>query len=230
VTVTDVDAHPLDNPAWRALTGPHAHFAETYGNAARYPADVAPFVAIASAAEPAWDDVAQLVGPDTALALPGVYLDPPPDWTVLGILTGVQMDGSGVLGEPDPEAVTLGPADVPEMLDLVERTQPGPFRPRTVEMGAYLGIRHNGALIAMAGERMHPPGWTEVSAVCTDPAYRGRGLASRLVSAVVAGIRARGENPFLHASATNTAAIRLYESMGFTVRKETVFRQVRTPA
>ena len=90
-------------------------------------------------------------------------------------------------------------ADVPEILDLVARTQPGPFRPRTIELGTYLGFRHDGALVAMAGERLHPAGWTEISAVCTDPAYRGRGLATRLVSAVGAGIAERGDRVLLHA-------------------------------
>ena len=113
------------------------------------------------------------------------------------------------------EAVRLGADDVPDMLALVARTRPGPFLPRTVELGTYLGIRREGRLIAMAGERLHPPGWTEISAVCTDAAFRGQGLGSRLVRAVALGIRERGETPFLHTAATNTAAIRLYESLGF---------------
>ena len=127
------------------------------------------------------------------------------------------------------EAVRLTAADVPEMLDLIARTRPGPFRPRTIEMGVYLGIRRDGRLVAMAGERLHPPGWTEISAVCTDPAFRRRGLATRLVRAVAAGIRARGETPFLHAAADNTEAIRLYESLGFRLRREVMFGTVRVP-
>ena len=111
------------------------------------------------------------------------------------------MDGSGLAVRADPEAVRLGPADVPEMLDLVARTQPGPFLPRTITSGTYLGIRRGGALVAMAGERMRPPGWGEISAVCTDPAHRGQGLAGRLVRAVGAVVRERGDVPFLHAAA-----------------------------
>jgi predicted GNAT family acetyltransferase len=125
--------------------------------------------------------------------------------------------------------VRLGPADVPEMLDLTARTRPGPFLPRTYELGAYLGIRRDGALVAMAGERLKPPGWTEISAVCTDDAWRGHGFASALIRVLVAGIRARGETAFLHAVATNTGAIRLYEAMGFELRRTTVFRALRTP-
>ncbi len=96
-------------------------------------------------------------------------------------------------------------------------------------MGTYLGIRHEGRLIAMAGERLRLPGWTEISAVCTDPEHRGRGLATRLVRAVAAGIRDRGDTPFLHAAAENTRAIRLYESIGFTLRRRSAIRQVRAP-
>ena len=130
--------------------------------------------------------------------------------------------------EPDPEAVRLGPADVPEMTELVRRTEPGPFRPRTVEMGTYLGLRHRGRLVAMAGERLHLPGWTEISAVCTDPAFRGRGYATRLVRAVAAGIRARGAVPVLHASSPNTTAINLYQAIGFRLRKRLTFGAFRT--
>jgi predicted GNAT family acetyltransferase len=97
-------------------------------------------------------------------------------------------------------------------------------------MGTYLGIRREGELVAMAGERLHPPGWTEISAVCTDDAHRGQGLGTRLILAVAAGIRARGEIPFLHAAADNTNAIRLYESLGFRLRHRTAFLGVRVPA
>jgi predicted GNAT family acetyltransferase len=136
---------------------------------------------------------------------------------------GVQLVDVSLRAAADPSATVLTSADVPEILELVDRCRPGPFRARTIELGTYLGIRHEGSLIAMAGERLHPPGWTEISAVCTDPAYRGRGLATRLVRAVAAGIRARGETPFLHTGAANTIAIRLYESIGFRLRRTTTF-------
>ncbi|MCI3278114.1 GNAT family N-acetyltransferase [Streptomyces cylindrosporus] len=220
-------AHILDNPAWAALTGPHAHFAERVGRAARYPADVAPFHAVADLDDPrAWADLATLVGPGGTASVRGVT-EPPPGWEVVRTGHGVQLVDTALHAEPAPEAVRLGPADVPEILDLIARTEPGPYLPRTVDMGTYLGIRHHGRLVALAGERLHPPGWTEISAVCTDPAYRGRGLATRLVRAVAAGIRERGEHPFLHAAAGNTNAIRLYESIGFTLRRRTVFALVR---
>ena len=155
---------------------------------------------------------------------------PPDGWRATMIGEGVQLVDAGVAGaEPGEEVVRLGPADVPEMLDLTARTKPGPFLPRTYELGVYLGIRRGGALVAMAGERLRPPGWTEISAVCTDDAWRGHGLASALIRVLVAGLRARGETAFLHAVATNTGAIRLYEAMGFELRRTTMFRALRTP-
>jgi len=148
---------------------------------------------------------------------------------VLDHIGSVQLDGSNVHVAPDPDVVVLGSDDVPQMLDLVARTEPGPFRVRTIEMGTYLGFLDEGRLVALAGERMHPDGWTEISAVCTDPRFRKRGLSTRLVRAVGYGIRARGEIPFLHARADNHTAIRLYESLGFTLRRRSVLTVVRTP-
>lgn len=226
-------AHPsttlLDNAVWYALAGPHAHLAERVGRAARYPADVYASAAVADPADPAaWADLHTLVGPATVVRVKGVE-GVPAGWEVVGGGQGVQLVDTALRAEPAAEAVRLGPDDVPEILDLVAGTRPGPFLTRTVELGTYLGIRYQGRLIAMAGERLRLPGWTEISAVCTDSAFRGRGLATRLVRAVAAGIRERGDTPLLHASATNTQAIRLYESIGFTQRRRTRILQLRTP-
>lgn len=221
-----MNAVGLDNPAWASLTGFHAHLAKIVGGAARLPADVGMFVGLSDPAdEGAWADLGNLVGGEDVLVVgvPAV----PDGWDAPMTVDGVQMVATKQLGEPDEEAVRLGPADVPEMLDLVRRTEPGPFLPRTIELGTYLGIRRDGVLAAMAGERLRVPGWTEISAVCTDPAYRGQGLASRLVKAVAAGIEGRGETPFLHTSAGNTNAIRLYEGMDFQLRRAISFRLVR---
>ena len=226
----DLAPHPLDNPALAALSGPHARFAERHGRVLRYPVDMSPFTGMPSAPDAAaWADAAELIGPGGLLVLAGYTTPPPEDWEQRFALPGVQLTGEAVRGGADPEAVPLTAADVPEMLDLVARTQPGPFLPRTVEMGGYLGVRRDGALVAMAGERMRPPGWTEISAVCTDPAFRGQGLAARLVRAVAAGITARGELPFLHAATENTGAIRLYESLGFRVRRKITFLGATVP-
>ena len=217
----------LDDPIRASLSGAHARFAERAGRAVRYTPDVAPFHALADPGDPAdWADLAALVPPGEEVALAGVDTAGP-GWEITGAIAGVQFVDVGLRAAPYDEAVELGAADVPEMLVLVARTEPGPFRPRTVELGTYLGVRRAGKLIAMAGERLHPPGWTEISAVCTDPAHRGRGLATRLVAAVADGIRARGETPFLHTAASNHVAIRLYESIGFRLRRTTTFSTVR---
>lgn len=222
--------HPLDDPVRSALTGPHAPFARRRGRVLCYPADVTPFVALPEAPEAAdWADAAALVGSGGTVMVAGGQV-PPDGWEVTFDVEGVQLVEEEPHGRPDPEAVLLGPDDVPEILPLVQRTRPGPFLPRTIEMGTYLGIRRDGALVAMAGERMRLPGYTEISAVCTDDAYRGQGLAGRLIRAVAAGVRGRGETPFLHAAADNVPAIRLYEALGFRLRRGIGFRAARVPA
>lgn len=176
-----------------------------------------------------WADVGALVGPGAMIVLAADPL-PPAGWEVALSLPGVQLVLDGVGTAPDDEAVRLTAEDVPDMLSLAGRTRPGPFLPRTIELGGYVGIRRHGELVAMAGERMHPPGWTEISAVCTDASQRGQGLAGRLVRAVAHGILARGETPFLHTTADNTRAIRLYESLGFGLRRQVTFQGVLVPA
>ena len=215
----------LENPVWAALSGPQACFAEAAGDAARFPSDMSPFAGLADAGDPAaWRDLAALT--DQVL-LTGPGLSAGPGWEPTFSVPGVQMVGTGTTGVADPEAVVLTETDVPEILELVERTKPGPFAKRTIEMGRYLGIRREGRLVAMAGERLRPPGWTEVSAVCTDPDFRGQGLGARLTLAVAAGILERGELPFLHAASTNTDAIRLYEGLGFEIDHPVVFAGFR---
>lgn len=210
---------------WAALSGPQACFAEASGDAARYQPDVSPFAAVADPDDPAaWRDLATLT--DTAF-LTGPSIRPPAGWETIGSTPGAQMAGHGMTGVADPDTVELSGTDVPEILDLVERAQPGPFSKRTIELGRYLGIRHEGRLIAMAGERLRTPGWTEVSAVCTDPGFRGQGLGARLTMAVAAGILDRGDLPFLHVAAENLGAIRLYERLGFQVTHEVVFAALR---
>jgi predicted GNAT family acetyltransferase len=108
---------------------------------------------------------------------------------------------------------------VDEMLALVELTKPGPFFRRTPELGSYLGIYEAGQLLAMAGERLRPLGYTEISAVCTHPEYRDRGYASSLVSALIQKITKRDETPFLHVRTENVGAIRVYEKLGFKTRR-----------
>jgi len=221
----------LENPVYAALSGPHARFAQRRGRALRYDPDVAPFLAVPSdTTEADWRDAAELVEPGS---LAGVMHDGSPLPEALHVIEGfelVQMVGTDVAGTDDPDAIALGPADVPEMIELVRLTEPGPFLRRTIELGSYVGVRRDGELAAMAGERMRLDGGTEISAVCTAPGHRGQGLAARLVSALIAGIQRRGEGVFLHVVADNANAIRLYERLGFRTRMGGVVSVVSRPA
>ena len=124
------------------------------------------------------------------------------------------------LPEADVALEPLGAADVADMLALVELAQPGPFRTRTIELGRFVGLREQGRLVAMAGERMWIDGFREVSAICTHPDVRGRGHARALTACVVNRMLARGETPFLHVLSANEAAIELYRTLGFAHRAE----------
>jgi ribosomal protein S18 acetylase RimI-like enzyme len=210
----------LDNPAYASLCGAHAWLAQVRGRARRYPADVAPFLALPSPPSAQdWRDAAGLVAPGTYVAARYHGAAPPDGWRAVQAFDLVQMIEERVTGADCAEAIALGAEDVSEMLELVARTEPGPFLTRTVELGDYLGIRRDGELIAMAGERFSLDGWTEISAVCTAPDHQGRGLASRLVGALITSIQRRSERAFLHAMSSNTGAIRLYEALGFRVRQ-----------
>ncbi|MFJ6617879.1 GNAT family N-acetyltransferase [Kitasatospora sp. NPDC091335] len=226
----------LDDPVGESLRGHHAHLGRRLGGAFTYVPGVSTFSAVSADPDSrAWADLARLLGPGEFADMFSSPAVPPADWEPVFVLEGRQMirpDGDRP-GHPDAGTdtgvVELGADDVPEMLGLTARTQPGPFWPRTHELGTYLGVRDHGALVAMAGERLRPPGWTEISAVCTAPEARGHGHAARLVGAVAARITARGERPFLHVAEANTGAIALYERLGFETRKPVTFRGFRTP-
>ncbi|WP_336026313.1 GNAT family N-acetyltransferase [Geodermatophilus sp. FMUSA9-8] len=223
----------LDDPVGRSLRGAHAGLARRRGRTATYLPGVATFAAVPSDPAPGdWADLAALLGPGALADLFSAPAIPPADWSPVFALDGLQLVGPVRTGGPDPDpdgVVELGAADVPEVLELVARTRPGPFGPRTVELGTYLGIRAGGVLVAMAGERLRPPGWTEISAVCTAPEARGRGHAAALVRTLQHRITARGERPFLHVADDNDAALRLYARLGFTERRRVRFTGARVP-
>lgn len=222
-------AHPLDCPAWPALTGRHAAFAVSHGGARRYHPDFGVFASLGERSAASLDGLAALVAEHGDVAM--LQVAPPGDLPGLRVVSqemGVQMVAAGPRAALAPEfaMVPLGEADAPEMLALATLTEPGPFFARTHQLGDFVGVRVDGQLVAMAGERMKPDGFTEVSGVCTHPDHRGRGYAAGLMRQVMAGIFARGETPFLHAYASNHAAIALYQRLGFVLRAEVLMTRL----
>lgn len=213
-------AHSLDRPIWNALTGPQAGLAEGGALARRYPPAIVPFAA-------ALDDSPESLAALAALPRPGEVmvlieagtLTLPPGFVAARTGTLVQMV---LTGTPPPVAdariAALGEADAEEMLALARLTEPGPFTLRAQALGTFFGVRIDGRLAAMAGERQKPAGHAELSGVCSHPDFRGRGLARLLSVFVTHRILARGETPYLHAWESNAPAIRLYEQIGYTLR------------
>lgn len=214
--------NPLDRPIWAALTTRHSEFAVGGPLALRYQEDVEPFAAIGVDDESSVAALAQLLLPgEPAVSLQTRPSPLPEGCELVSEVVGVQMLSTGAAQASCPEgAAPLGEADSAEMVELAELTKPGPFRQRTYQLGNFWGIRRDGRLAAMAGERMKLPGFTEVSGVAVHPDWRGHGFARALSAFVASEIASRGETPFLHAYADNFAAIRLYESLGFAIRTE----------
>jgi GNAT superfamily N-acetyltransferase len=218
---TIVNESALDRPVWSALTTGDRRFAEGGPLALRFPPDIAPFGATADDSAEAFAALRELLSPEGRVALVTVgKLNRFRGLEIVREAPIVQMIALEARPLPSHhlEPMVLGAADAPEMLDLATRTQPGPFGPRTHELGRYIGMRADGALAAMAGERMRLDGCVEISAVCVDPKQRGRGYAALLVAWLVRKLHEEGVTPFLHVF-TDNPAIALYERLGFTTRK-----------
>ena len=228
-----MSADPLTNPVWHALTTRQRALADGAGRARRYREDVSVFWAVDELDDGGWAALAELAGPNQGVVLVRDHLDgAPPGWTVLGGGTGDQMIAATLAPPTRAPAFDIRPLthdDVGEMLALIELTRPGPFLAGTIELGDYFGVDDDGRLVAMAGERMRLPGYTEISAVCTHPDARGRGLAAALTRRVAVRIHDRGETPILHVRRDNHDAIRVYERLGFTVNRGIDFFWYRTP-
>ncbi len=219
----------LDRPVWNALSTRQAHHAQGGPRAMRLTPDIGVFAASASQTPSDLDALAALAplhGQIWLVEDEGFPL--PPGLHAVSAAACHQMtlamltpSASSIIAEP------LTEADAPAMLALATLTVPGPFFARTHTLGRFIGLKENGTLIAMAGERMQPPGYTEVSGVCTHPDHRGRGYAGALMRIVADRILARGEIPFLHVYASNTGAIALYEKLGFTLRREITMTRLK---
>lgn len=224
VTKTMQEVHPLDHVVWSALTGRQGRFALGNERALRFPAAVAPFAAMVDTDPASFDALRGLIEAEGSAALVTPHEVPVPSG--FSVIRHERMLQMAWQGEAVPagacEQVRLGAGDVPQMLALIAATQPGPFGQRTIELGNYFCVRKQGRLAAMAGERMSADGYTEISAVCVDPAFRGQGHAGGLMKLLIASIRERGETPFLHVLASNQGAIALYRNLGFVVRREMI--------
>ncbi|UIP08193.1 GNAT family N-acetyltransferase [Erythrobacter sp. SDW2] len=207
------------------LHGRLAHLAQGTDGAKRIDPRYGPFAASRDRGEEAQAALAALFdGPDDRLWLVEPEAAPcPPGAQIMRTAELVQMVADGEPPEDDvidPAVVALGEADAAEMAEIALATEPGPWGTLAHRYGQFYGIRMEGRLAAMAGERMLPaPGLAEVSGVCTWPEYRGQGLARRLIRRVMAGQRARGDVPYLHSYAHNAGAIELYQSLGFRPRR-----------
>ncbi|MCW3464534.1 GNAT family N-acetyltransferase [Chitinophaga nivalis] len=225
--------HPLqllDNPVWHALQTTHQHFALGTPACKRYPATVLPFMGYDPAAPQALNDMAPWMQPDEKVFIVGDLPPMPASWEVTNQLACLQMVCEHPISRPvkhPADMVLLSEADRPEMYALINLVQPGYFKTDTPSLGDYYGIRQDGKLVAMAGQRLRLTGCGEISAVCTHPDYTGKGLAQQLLQHLCYQLSAQGILPFLHVLASNTRAVGLYEWLGFVTRRDIFFTHVQ---
>ncbi|GAB2530576.1 GNAT family N-acetyltransferase [Spirosoma aerophilum] len=222
--------HPLDNPVWSALTSGNKSVALGNDQAKYYPPQVAPFVAVADNTRVHFEALLGTIPYKQPVALftHEPQLDPSP-WVLINRIDGVQMLYEGPTPAGQDNLIDLTEADVPQMLALTKLSPPGPFLPRTIELGGYQGIFASDQLVAMAGRRFDSGTHVEISAVCTHPDHTGKGYARRLLDSQIRHIRAEDKIPYLHVRTDNTRAFRIYEQMGFVTRAEMTIYLVAKP-
>jgi ribosomal protein S18 acetylase RimI-like enzyme len=219
----------LDAPAWNALTSVQQTFATGTGHVKRYRRGILPFAACAPGYENEIASLTSMLEPGEIFYLIGELPPLPAYFTVLKELPCAQM----VLQKPLPDIgyhIPIQPLSADhkdEMFNLINKVQPGYYEPETYQLGSYFGIRQDGKLVAIAGERMRLDGLTEISAICTDPEYTGRKYAQQLIWGLCKFNLNQGITPFLHVIETNERAIRLYEYMGFVKRRTISFWQLQ---
>ncbi|MBA5604972.1 GNAT family N-acetyltransferase [Duganella sp. FT3S] len=218
----------LDNIFWHTLTGPQAQLASGAGAARRYAPGFSPIIGFAAPEQPDFAALAPYCMPGERFYCAGWSGPAPQGWTVEVEAMMICMVWRGALPADDaaPDAIALGPQHVEQALALAALTKPGPFGPRTLELGDYYGYLDGERLVAMAGERTCAQGLREISGVCTHPDYQGQGLARRLVLKLVRNHLLRDELSYLHVMAANETAHQLYLRMGFADYRHTVVRVV----
>jgi hypothetical protein len=216
--------HPLDRPIWTSLATRQCALALGDERARRFRPEYGVFAAAADRGEAARAALRELIRAHGEAALVEAEAPDVPDGlAVTGRACVWQMDADPArlkILTPGFETVALGDEDAGQMLGLADLTKPGPFFARTHQLGDFVGVKRDGRLVAMAGERMKPTGFTEVSGVCVHPDYRGHGYAAGLMSLVAARIIERGETPFLHVYDHNAPAIAIYQALGYRLRRE----------
>lgn len=223
----------LENPVLSSFNANWMPFADQVGAAYALPENIGPFAAMSGDAQIAHKDFVRLVQTRKSPVIIAQQhkFEVPKGLTALQRLRGVQMVSMlPIVTKHDVPFDLLSDADAPDMLHLATMTKPGPFALRTNQLGEFIGIRVNGELVAMAGQRMQFPGWIEISGVCVHPEFRNRGMARQLVTAMMDKIIQYGAQPFLHAFADNANAIALYQSLGFEIRTEMDIAQIAADA
>ena len=223
----DLPENLFANPVWHALETKHSDFAIRAGDASRYPADVAPFAALAAPSADALRQLHSILIPGESVWIIGDRFPQPPELRFEATLKTLQMVLSENIQPPSPdiEILALSAAKAKEMVALTTLAFPGFFRKRTCDMGSYYGVRSAGELIAMGGERLMLEGFAEISGICTHPSHRGKGLAASLIWQLVRNHRRDGVVSWLHVSSQNRRAIELYLRLGFKeVREVTLHR------
>lgn len=218
----------LDNIAWHALTGAHSQYAAGAGAARRYASGFSPIVGFADPRQPDFHALSRCCSPGEHFYCADWSGRAPAGWNVDVDSTMFQMlwEADTPAVDTFPEAVRLGPEHATQAVELTALTRPGPFGPRTIELGQYFGCFDGARLVAMAGERMHAGALREISGVCTHPEFQGRGLARRLMIKLIRHQMRRNETPFLHVMRDNSIACSLYERIGFRIYREPVVRVI----
>jgi ribosomal protein S18 acetylase RimI-like enzyme len=218
----------LANIAWHTLAGPHSMYATGADDARRYAPGFSPIVGFANVEQPNFDALAPHCEPGEHFYSDGWSGPTPAGWRIDAESTMIKMVWESSMPPTDEESgvVRLAPEHASQALELATLTRPGPFGPRTTELGEYFGYFDGQRLVAMAGERMYAGRLREVSGVCTHPDFQGRGFARRLVSRLIRHQMQRNEIPFLHVMSGNSSARGLYKRMGFRDYRESVVRVV----